>query len=126
MTDIEDINSIKVIVDAFYIRVREDEVLAPIFMNAIPGDWGPHLNKMYGFWNAAMFGVQGYKGNPFARHVPLPISREHFERWLMLFGQTVNQYFNGPVAEDIKKRAGLMSEMFQAKLAVVDRTKVIF
>ena len=38
--------SIRLLVDAFYVKVRADPALAPIFTRAIPGDWGPHLEKM--------------------------------------------------------------------------------
>ena len=42
------------LVDAFYTKVRRDPELAPIFLRAIPGDWQPHLNKMYAFWSSVM------------------------------------------------------------------------
>src|SRR5690606_8724137 len=75
-----------------------------------------HLNKMYLFWNAALFGVPGFKGNPFAKHAPLPIQKEHFERWLQLFHQTIDHFFTGEVAEDCKKRSELMAAMFLSRL----------
>nr|WP_067054050.1 group III truncated hemoglobin [Mucilaginibacter sp. L294] len=126
MKDIEDINSIKIMVDSFYDSVRADEVIGPVFSAVITGDWQPHLNKMYAFWNAALFGVQGFKGNPFAKHAPLPINKLHFKRWTALFDQTIDRHFSGEVAEKAKLRAGLMSEMFQHKLAMArDMAKVI-
>jgi hemoglobin len=127
MSDIEGINSIRVMVDEFYRQVREDELLAPVFNQVITGDWQPHLNQMYHFWNAALFGVPGFRGNPFAKHAPLPISAEHFSRWLKLFGQTIDRHFEGEVAEDAKKRAELMAVMFQHKLqATKDLSKVVY
>ena len=117
MGDIEDIAGIKLLVDAFYTKVRQDDLLGPVFASAIEGDWQPHLNRMYDFWNAALFSVPGFKGNPFAKHAPLPIKPQHFARWLQLFNQTVDEYFEGPVALDAKHRAHLMGTMFQAKLS---------
>ncbi|WPU97299.1 group III truncated hemoglobin [Mucilaginibacter sp. cycad4] len=117
MNDIEDITSIKILVDEFYTRVRLDELLGPVFAEVIKDDWQPHLDKMYAFWNAALFGVPGFRGNPFAKHAPLPISDDHFNRWLELFTQTVDMHFAGPMADDAKNRAGLMAVMFQSKLA---------
>ncbi len=116
MKDIEDIADIKLFVDKFYIKVREDELIGPVFSAAITGDWQPHLNRMYAFWNAALFNVPGFKGNPFAKHVPLGISQQHFDRWLMLFVATINNHFEGPIAEDAKHRAELMAAMFVSKL----------
>ncbi|QTE37431.1 group III truncated hemoglobin [Mucilaginibacter gossypii] len=117
MNDIQDITSIKLLVDEFYTRVRLDGLLGPIFAEVIKNDWQPHLDKMYAFWNAALFGVPGFKGNPFASHAPLPIGNAHFDRWLDLFKETVDAHFAGPMANDAKNRAGLMAVMFMSKLA---------
>ncbi len=123
MNDIIDINSIKALVDDFYTRVRADEILGPVFLAVIKDDWQPHLDKMYAFWNAALFGAPGFKGNPFAKHAPLLINAAHFNRWLQLFSQAVDTHFKGAVAEDAKKRAELMAIMFQSKLAVMKDVK---
>ncbi|WP_345953911.1 group III truncated hemoglobin [Mucilaginibacter sp. PAMB04168] len=117
--DIKDLESIKLLVDRFYASVRNDELLGPVFADVIKDDWQPHLDKMYAFWNAALFCVAGFRGNPFARHAPLSIQPQHFDRWLQVFNQTVNDNFEGPMADDAKKRAELMSIMFQAKLSRV-------
>ncbi|MBS1502802.1 MAG: group III truncated hemoglobin [Bacteroidetes bacterium] len=113
--EIEDIADIKVFVDDFYARVRDDKLIGSIFMEKI-ADWQPHLDKMYAFWNAALFGVAGFRGNPFARHAPLKIGRPHFERWLELFYATIDERFEGYIAEDAKKRAELMAAMFLIRL----------
>jgi hemoglobin len=116
MKDIGDITDIKLFVNEFYSEVRKDELIGPVFSSVIHDDWEPHLNKMYAFWNAALFGVAGFKGNPFAKHAPLPIAQPHFDRWIELFNATINNHFKGPMAEDAKHRAGLMAEMFVYKL----------
>ena len=126
MDDIQDLSSIKILVDSFYDKVRRDDRLGPVFFAVIKDNWQPHLEKMYAFWNAALFSVPGFKGNPFARHAPLPIEAVHFDRWISLFNQTVDEHFAGPNATEIKTKAGLMSVMFQSKLAAMkDSTKVI-
>lgn len=116
MKDIEGITDIQLFVDEFYAKVRKDELIGPVFSAVIRGDWQPHLDRMYAFWNAALFSVPGFKGNPFARHIPLGISQEHFDRWLVLFAATINEHFEGPMAEDAKNRAELMAIMFVSKL----------
>ncbi|MGN6396736.1 MAG: group III truncated hemoglobin [Mucilaginibacter sp.] len=113
--EIEGLEDIKIFVDEFYSRVRADELIGPIFMEKID-DWGAHLEKLYAFWNAALFGVPGFRGNPFAKHAPLKIGTAHFERWLELFYATINERFEGYIAEDAKKRAELMANMFLYRL----------
>jgi len=114
-SDITNRDDIVLFVNEFYGKVQLDDLIGPIFNNAI-ADWGPHLEKMYAFWNAALFGVQGFKGNPFAKHAPLPIGSEHFDRWLLLFGQTIDENFEGKMAGEAKKRARLMGAMFLSRL----------
>lgn len=113
--DISGLDDIIVFVDAFYGRVQQDDLIGPIFNNVIK-DWTPHLEKMYKFWNAALFSVPGFQGNPFAKHAPLPINAQHFDRWLMLFNQTIDDNFEGQKAKDAKKRAGLMAGVFLSRL----------
>ncbi|MES2110420.1 MAG: group III truncated hemoglobin [Bacteroidota bacterium] len=126
MSDIKDLDSIKILVNNFYDKVRRDDRLGPVFFAVIKENWQPHLEKMYAFWNAALFSIPGFKGNPFARHAPLPIDTIHFDRWISLFNQTVDENFDGPNATEIKTKAGLMSVMFQSKLAAMkDSSKVI-
>lgn len=126
MEDIKDLDSIKILVDSFYDKVRRDDRLGPVFFAVIKDNWQPHLEKMYAFWNAALFSVPGFKGNPFARHAPLPIEAVHFDRWISLFNQTVDEHFDGANATEIKTKAGLMSVMFQSKLAAMkNSTRVI-
>jgi len=116
MKDIEDISSIKIFVDEFYALVQNDTLIGPIFNNVITS-WDTHLEKMYAFWNAALFGVPGFKGNLFAKHAPLHLEPQHFKRWLELFNETIDRNFDGPMAADTKTRAGLMAVMFQNKIA---------
>lgn len=113
--DITGLDDIKVFVDAFYAKVQQDELIGPVFADVIT-DWAPHLEKMYAFWNAALFSVPGFKGTPFAKHAPLPIDSTHFDRWLEIFHETINERFEGPMAEDTKNRAGLMAAVFVARL----------
>ena len=114
--DINNFEDIVVFVDGFYSKVNQDELIGPIF-DAVITAWNPHLAKMYDFWNAVLFGVAGFKGNPFARHAPLPLQKVHFERWLLLFEQTIDEYFSGTLADETKKKAGMMAEMFLSKLS---------
>jgi hemoglobin len=113
--DITGLEDIKMFVDEFYYKVQKDDLIGPVF-NSVIKDWQPHLDKMYKFWNAALFGVPGFKGNPFARHAPLPISGTHFDRWMLLFKETIDEHFEGEMAGEVKNRAGLMADMFLKRL----------
>jgi hemoglobin len=115
MKDIENKADIELLVNTFYRQVRQDDLLAPIFENTIP-NWEAHLPTMYDFWDSMLFGSGTYKGNPFAKHIPLPINESHFERWIGIFIQTVDNQFIGEKAEEIKTRAASIAKVFAFKL----------
>jgi len=113
--DIHGIAEIRTLVDAFYIKVRKDALLGPVFEARI-SDWDKHLQIMYRFWNAALFQVREYTGNPFAAHASLPVETEHFRRWIELFFETLDERFEGPVTEDAKRRATIMANTFNRRI----------
>lgn len=120
MHDIRDKADIKILVDAFYGKVRIDPVIGAVFAARIPDDhWAPHLERMYSFWHTILFGVSDYRGNPFAKHEELPIQTRHFERWIGLLTETVDALFVGIKADEVKMRANKIGAIFQAKLAYI-------
>lgn len=125
--DIENIEDIKILVDGFYAKIREDDLLAPVFFKIISTDWQPHLDKMYLFWNAALFGIRGYVGNPFLKHSTLLMRLELINRWLLLFNKTCDANFSGEFAENAKWRASVMAEVFLKKIGsnIENQTKTI-
>jgi hemoglobin len=110
-------DGIRRLVDAFYVRVRQDAELAPIFARAIPGDWGPHLDKMYAFWSSVMLTTGRYKGNPLAKHFALPGMRPAlFERWLALFNETANELFDDDISAEFRAKAERIAESLKLGL----------
>lgn len=110
-------DSIRRLVDGFYAKVRRDPELAPVFLRAIPGDWGPHLNKMYAFWSSVMLTTGRYKGNPVVKHLALPgIKPALFERWLALFNETSAELFDDAVSAAFQAKAARIAESLRIAL----------
>jgi hemoglobin len=116
MKDITTRAAIKILVDTFYGKVRKDEMLGPVFSHV---DWPHHLPIMYNFWSSIVLGDQSYSGSPLAPHLKLPITSTHFERWLALFTETVDECFAGGNADEIKVRAQTIAKMFQHKMGLL-------
>lgn len=114
--DIESRADIELMVNEFYGKVKDHELLGPVFEKVVQGNWQPHLEKMYGFWETIVLNVHSYSGSPFRKHIPLDIHEEHFTAWLSLFHETIDLHFSGKNAEDIKNRSSQMGLMFQYKL----------
>ena len=52
--DIGTLDDIKLLVDTFYGKIRENELLGPIFNGILKDRWPAHLEKMYRFWQTVL------------------------------------------------------------------------
>lgn len=114
--DITEFNDIKIFVDSFYIKVQKDPLLKDVFNNVIQDRWPAHLEKMYRFWQTVLLEKHTYYGSPFLPHAKLPVQKEHFDQWLTLFYETIDEQFSGEKAERAKWQGQRMAEMFLAKI----------
>jgi hemoglobin len=114
--DLQNLDDIRTLVDNFYGKVRSDELLAPIFNERIRDNWPVHLEKMYRFWQTVLLGEHTYMGSPFPPHANLPVDKSHFEQWLKLFKETLDEQFSGEKAAEAKWRADKMAEMFLLRI----------
>ncbi len=111
--DIKTREDIQILVNQFYDKVNKDAILAPVFGHV---DWVKHLPVMYNFWSSMLLGDRSYEGNPFQKHINLPIQSKHFDQWLLLFTKTVDENFVGDKAEETKLRAQSIAQIFQHKM----------
>ncbi len=114
--DISNIEDIQLLVNTFYSRVRENELLGPIFNGILKDRWSEHLEKMYRFWQTILLEVPTYSGSPFPPHAKLPVSQLHFDTWLQLWHGTLDEFFVGEKTEEAKWRGSRMAEMFMYKI----------
>ena len=105
------------LVRAFYGKVRQDEVLAPVF-DARISDWEPHLLRMCEFWSsvALMSGI--YHGRPMEKHLPLPVDGRHFDRWLGLFREAAHEVCPPVAAAHFIERAERIAQSLEMGIAV--------
>ncbi len=78
------------LVHRFYTRVRADGLLGPVFAAHI-ADWPPHLERMVDFWSSVALMTGRYHGAPMPAHAALPVTWDHFARWLALFRATADE-----------------------------------
>lgn len=117
--DIETPQDVKTLVDAFYAKVNRDALLAPVFNDVAKVDWAVHLPKLYRFWESLLFRSGSYQGLPWPKHAVLPVTQGHFERWLALFVETINEHFSGPKSEEAKDRAVSIADTFAQRMGVL-------
>jgi hemoglobin len=101
---------IRRMVEVFYARVREDEILAPVFERRIGDAWGPHLDRMTDFWSSLLLASRRYHGNPLEAHRAIGgLEPAHFERWLALWYETLAEQYEEDLVIDIHSRAQRMA-----------------
>jgi len=114
--DIDSLKDIQSLVDQFYAKVQEDDLLGPIFNSKLSGRWEMHLRKLYRFWNTVLLRRPDYFGNPVPLHFPLNINETHFAVWLDIWDKTVDENFEGKIAERAKFRGKTMAASFISHL----------
>jgi len=115
MNDITTKQDLEQLVDTFYGHVLKDESLAPFFKHL---DFKAHLPKMIHFWSFVLLDEPGYTTNVTDKHMHMPLSKAHFDRWVELFQSTVDAQFQGEKAEMAKQRATLIAWTIQNKTGV--------
>lgn len=97
--EIKSREEVSLLVRTFYGKVRQDELLGPIF-NGIIKDWETHLELLTDFWETNLFFKRKYFGNPMHAHVEVDkrcnytINEMHFGTWINLWVQTIDELFN--------------------------------
>jgi hemoglobin len=123
MLDIATREDCQGLVRAFYGRALEDPIIGFLFTEVARLDLEAHVPRITSFWETVLLGACSYRGGAFAPHAALHAKARlrpgHFERWLWLWEQTVDERFAGPVAELAKAHANRVARAFAQRLASV-------
>ena len=118
--DIENRADVESLVNSFYQKVERDDLIAHFFTRVVAVDWKKHLPIMYDFWESILLDQHNYHGSPMPKHISLyeksPMTKAHFDRWLQLFSNNVDELFAGPKAELAKTRALSISTVMRIKV----------
>jgi hemoglobin len=118
--DITQKEDIQLLVDSFYEKVLKDETIGYIFTDVAKLNVPEHMPIMYDFWSSVLLGTTAYKRNPMDKHFALnekePLKKEHFDRWLELWFETVDELFTGEIAKEAKNRASTIGRLMLFKM----------
>ena len=114
--DIATLKDVHFLVDKFYERVQDDPFLGPIFNKRLSGKWEMHHRRLYRFWHTVLLRRPDYYGNPVPTHFTMNIDQRHFDQWLVIWTETVDNNFEGVIAERAKLRGLTMSKAFMSKI----------
>lgn len=106
--------TIKILIDLFYSKVRKDSDLKLIFEEVIGVDddvWYSHLQHMYNFWSSVMISADAYHGNPMKKHNDLPtFDLSLFDRWLELFEEAAKEIHTDIIVAQYKDKSQRIAE----------------
>lgn len=110
----------EVLVRRFYSRALVDPLIGWIFVDVAKLDLEAHLPKVASFWETVLLGARSYGGGAFAPHAAVharaPLRKAHFDRWLMLWSESVDELFAGPTADQAKAHAQRVARAFHNRL----------
>lgn len=128
MATIKTREDISLLVNTFYSKIRKAEGLSHFFNQMIVGEdaWAIHLDKLTDFWETQLLMARSFSGNPMAAHIKVDktfdhkIDMKHFGLWLNLWYETIDELFEGQIAQLAKNKARNMShfifmEMYKSR-----------
>ena len=119
-TDIANKNDLLRLVTRFYEFLLADDSIKHFFTTVTHLDLDTHLPLLADFWEMILFHKGDYRNNPMAIHLDLhkksPLEKHHFDTWLQYFNQSVDELFEGPVAEQAKQRAFSIATVMRIKV----------
>ena len=117
-TDVHDL-----VVD-FYRAIVNDEELGHIFVEVAEVDWSGHIPKLIDYWCRVLLGQPGYDGYILAAHQYVneieEIPSHMFNRWYLMWVDSVDRGWEGPIAEKAKSHAARTMKMLAHRLVDLD------
>ncbi|MFZ0384645.1 MAG: group III truncated hemoglobin [Solirubrobacteraceae bacterium] len=124
--DIETRDDCERLVRAFYGRALTDPVIGWLFTDVAQLDVEAHVPRIASFWETILLGARTYGGGAFAPHAALNarvgLRAGHFERWLWLWQETVDELYEGERTELAKAHAARVARAFYERLRPIDPT----
>ncbi|MFT4660102.1 MAG: hemoglobin [Patiriisocius sp.] len=119
--DIRNKDDIRLIIDQFYHKVLQDNMLKDIFLIIAKIDLESHMPLIYDFWESIVLENHSYKGSPIQAHLDLNkkfnLSKKHFDKWLLLFNETIDDNYFGENALKMKNSAFSIAVVMQSKIS---------
>ncbi len=122
MPDILNRADLYLLVKQFYIKLLDDTLLKHFFADLdTPVKLESHLQILVNFWDQQLFYNGTYNRNALQphliKHQSLPFKPEHFKQWLKLFCQTIDENFDGEMANQAKIKAQSIATVIQIKIS---------
>lgn len=124
---IETTEDVALLVNTFYDKVQNDDMIGHFFSDVANVNWEEHLPHMIQFWETVLLGKATFEGWPMRTHLVLSqkerLMPQHFDRWIELWFGIVDEQFEGDNALEAKNRAKIMRDLILFKIDQMEQKK---
>ena len=117
--DIENREDLLSLMQQFYKKLLADNSINYLFTDVAKINLAHHFPVLVDFWDSILFQSGTYQKNAMQPHLVLhqksPLTKHHFETWLLYFKGSVDELFTGDNAFIIKERATSIATVMQIK-----------
>lgn len=118
--DIETREELEEFLRVFYKKAFADELIGHFFTEVVPLDLKTHIPVIASFWESIVFNTHGYRKNVMEVHQHIhdlsKIQKQHLDRWVKIFTETLDEFFEGFKTELMKQRARSIATLMDLKL----------
>ena len=118
--DIETREELEAFLWGFYKKAFADELIGRFFIEVVPLDLETHVPIIANFWESVVFNKPSYRRNVMEVHQHIhhlsKIKKEHLDRWVKIFTETLDERFEGLKTELMKQRARSIATLMDIKL----------
>ena len=118
--DIENRAELERLLEVFYKKVFKDDLISHFFIEVVPLNLETHIPVIADFWESVLLDGRGYRKNVMEIHLNISekskINKEHLDRWVKIFSETVDDLFEGAKASLAKQRAASIATMMNIKI----------
>lgn len=123
--DIQTRDDLFLLVKTFYEKLFADELLQTIFIDVAKIKLEEHLPILVDFWDSILLDGDSYRRNQMEKHTELNkkfrLEKQHFDQWIFLWNQTIDELFIGEKAEHAKFRAKSIADIMSYKMDYLNK-----
>ena len=124
--DISSRKDIKLIIIKFYELLLVDENMIPFFEDiVVQNQLEEHIENITDFWSDLLFDTNSYANNVMKKHVDknvfVAFKKGHFTIWISYLFETIDAYFEGENAVNMKNRASSIATVMELKIGVYEK-----
>ncbi|WP_369048905.1 group III truncated hemoglobin [Tenacibaculum sp. UWU-22] len=125
-SDITTREDVKFIIIKFYDKLLDDVLMFPFFEDIVENSaLENHFEIITDFWCDILFHTNTYKNNTMQKHIDkgafISFKKEHFAIWLKYLNNTIDTFFEGANARNMKIRAQSIATVMQLKMNVYNQ-----